>query len=253
MTASRESVVFVPAPRGRAALAELAHVPWSTLAHAYGVGVTGPRPWDDVAGSLRGLGDAATFEDAASALYSNVCHQGTIYEATAPAVPFLAAVGADPELWIGHARMIALLLAEIAIASSFATEDGTMSGSFGDDVGPHTRAAFVASAPLLAEMAGHFPSLAAIEQSIAAVVRADPPKRAHLDAVAEAMRELEALDVGDPPRPPPPPLAEQWVAHAKFGVGLVVRHEEGKLRVRFTDGTERVLLERFLVPASRPD
>ncbi len=55
-------------------------VPWDQLQHAYGAA-------SDVPGILRDIarGDA----EAVDALYGNVWHQGTVYEATAPTVPFL--------------------------------------------------------------------------------------------------------------------------------------------------------------------
>ncbi|MFD8736834.1 hypothetical protein ACFV06_18225 [Streptomyces sp. NPDC059618] len=65
--------------------AELDDVPWSELTHAYG-------PADDVPELIRALyGDDD--EAAGEAIYEfhgNIYHQGTIYEASAPAVPFLA-------------------------------------------------------------------------------------------------------------------------------------------------------------------
>lgn len=55
-------------------------VPWSTLTHAYG-------PATDVPEVLRRLaaGESAALDE----LFSNIWHQGTVYPATAPAVPFL--------------------------------------------------------------------------------------------------------------------------------------------------------------------
>lgn len=57
----------------------LDRVDWSGLTHAYG-------PADDVPGLLREL---AAGEDAFDALFGNVWHQGTVYPATAPTIPFL--------------------------------------------------------------------------------------------------------------------------------------------------------------------
>jgi hypothetical protein len=59
-------------------------IPWSKLKHAYG-------PADDVPGLLRALTstDAAERDSAQSDLFGNIWHQGTVYEATAYAVPFL--------------------------------------------------------------------------------------------------------------------------------------------------------------------
>jgi len=58
-------------------------VPWKDLTHAYG-------PAADVPDLIRAVTstDEATRRDAWHALYGNLWHQGTIYEATAHAVPF---------------------------------------------------------------------------------------------------------------------------------------------------------------------
>ena len=91
--------LHVPSLVGPAALSELVRVPWGELAHAYGIGKVGPDLCDDVAATLRRLGDsdATALGESLNALYSNLCHQGTIYEATAYAAPFLAAFAAGVE------------------------------------------------------------------------------------------------------------------------------------------------------------
>ncbi|MFE4701200.1 hypothetical protein ACFRIC_29490 [Streptomyces sp. NPDC056738] len=65
--------------------AELDDVPWSELDHAYG-------PAEDVPELIRALygHDEEAADEAVYELYGNIHHQGTIYEASAPAVPFLA-------------------------------------------------------------------------------------------------------------------------------------------------------------------
>ncbi|MFE2245149.1 hypothetical protein [Streptomyces sp. INR7] len=65
--------------------AELDHVPWHDLTHAYG-------PAADVPELIRALyaADDDTAEEAIYELYGNIHHQGTVYPASAPAVPFLA-------------------------------------------------------------------------------------------------------------------------------------------------------------------
>src|SRR5262245_23869170 len=62
----------------------LERVDWARLRHAYG-------PAMDVPGLLRALTvvDRDTREQAVQDLFSNIYHQGTVYEATAPSVPFL--------------------------------------------------------------------------------------------------------------------------------------------------------------------
>ncbi|HWB75487.1 MAG TPA: hypothetical protein VG755_11045 [Nannocystaceae bacterium] len=236
--------MFVPSGEGRAALAELDHVAWAELHHAYGRGVTGPGETHDVRAALALLGhDGEAISSAVYALFSNVCHQGTIYEATAHAVPFIAAAASDDAVWVGHARELLCLLGAIAIASSFETDDGTMSGSFGDDVAESTRAALRASAPRLRTAASVHATQAELTNSIIALASSDPPTRAGMDAVSSAMATATRVELGDPPRPP---LPERWVTHTKFGRGLVIARSDDKSRVRFDDGSERVLLDRVL-------
>ncbi|MFF9483498.1 hypothetical protein [Streptomyces sp. NPDC014676] len=65
--------------------AELDAVRWQTLTHAYGPAV-------DVPDLIRALhqGDDTAVDEAVHELYGNIHHQGTVYSASAPAVPFLA-------------------------------------------------------------------------------------------------------------------------------------------------------------------
>ena len=68
--------------------AELDAVGWARLGHAYGTA-------GDVPDLLRALATDA-HERALDALYGNIFHQGSRYEATAHAVPFLLGLVADP-------------------------------------------------------------------------------------------------------------------------------------------------------------
>lgn len=87
-------------------LERMDEVGWGTLEHAYG-------PAHDVPGTIRALvsPDADVREKALHHLYGTIFHQGTRYEATAYAVPFLLELLGDPrtpgrpEL----ARLVALL------------------------------------------------------------------------------------------------------------------------------------------------
>jgi tetratricopeptide (TPR) repeat protein len=79
-----------PAPEVmEAVLAGLDDVPWRTLQHAYG-------PAIDVPGQLRSLlaGDEHSRGRAYYHLHGNIWHQGTVYEASAYAVPFLIKLAA---------------------------------------------------------------------------------------------------------------------------------------------------------------
>src|SRR5688572_30578809 len=95
--ASRPSSSGAGAPRRaaerRAVLEGLEAVDWTRLSHAYG-------PAADVPGLLRQLAstDAEARGAALYELYGNIYHQGTVYEATAHAVPFLVELLRAPEL-----------------------------------------------------------------------------------------------------------------------------------------------------------
>jgi hypothetical protein len=64
-------------------------VDWTSVSHAYGAA-------DDVPGQLTAVvaGDDTTRNEAWWNLWGNIHHQGTIYEATAPAVPILLGIAA---------------------------------------------------------------------------------------------------------------------------------------------------------------
>jgi len=87
-------------------------VDWAHLEHAYG-------PAEDVPEQLRALASAQaeTRKQAIHALYGNIWHQGTVYQATAYVVPFLIALlrapaGADKDA-------ILTLLQHLATGSSY--------------------------------------------------------------------------------------------------------------------------------------
>lgn len=262
----RAPELVLPTAIGRAALADLPRVPWSELSHAYGKGNVGPSLHEDVSASLAMLGDQGreAYDDALEALFSNVCHQGTIYEATAYAVPFLAALVADPRVSDRRARGIGLLLGSIAIASSVETDDGTRSGSFGDGVAESTRQAFFVSEPLLRAAEVAHPPLRRLVVAIAELIAAEAPTdedRARIGDLFELLQNDEAYDDGDeedeggddddaPAARATLPAVR--VRHVKFGEGLLVERDGEKVRVVFDDGVVRVLLERFvtLLPTS---
>jgi hypothetical protein len=87
-------------------------VDWSALEHAYG-------PATDVPRHLRALGsvDSGVREAALDALYGNLWHQGTLYPATAAAVPFVLDLvddDATPER-----PLLLLFLADVGRSASF--------------------------------------------------------------------------------------------------------------------------------------
>lgn len=247
------AAIFVPTQSGRAAGTELSRVPWHELDHAYGTGVCGPSPTHDVAASLRRLcdDDREAIGEGCHALYGNIYHQGTIYEATAYAVPFLAAIAAGHP-WRGATLQLLAMLGRIALSSSHATEDGGHAGAYGDGVDVQVRAALRASAPWLRPLCEGEPLVAAAAQAILAYAEDDAVRRARLAVIVEAVEAIDALDDLEPPPEPAAPLAERWVEHGRFGRGRVLEIGEGKLRVRFDDA-ERWVLLRFLSDVSGPE
>lgn len=106
------AIVFRPgldADEAARLLDAVADVRWSDLYHAYG-------PAADVPMQLRAVivGDEETREEAWWNLFGNIHHQGTIYEATVPAVPILLGLAG----WADYPdRALALMmLREIAAA-----------------------------------------------------------------------------------------------------------------------------------------
>ncbi|WP_326669056.1 HEAT repeat domain-containing protein [Streptomyces sp. NBC_01257] len=78
-------------------------IDWASLEHAYG-------PADDVPALLRAAAspDAEARGEAVDELFSSLCHQGSVYSATAPAVRFVARLALEgpghrlPLLWLLH-------------------------------------------------------------------------------------------------------------------------------------------------------
>jgi HEAT repeat protein len=87
-------------------------IDWAALTHAYGSAA-------DVPGLLRALAskNKEQRENAIYELYGNIWHQGTVYAATAVAVPFLYELLASPE--VEDRGGIALLLASIAAGHGY--------------------------------------------------------------------------------------------------------------------------------------
>jgi HEAT repeat protein len=85
----------------------LDQIDWKQLTHAYG-------PADDVPALIRALlsQDKRQRDHAIYELFGNIYHQGTVYEATAHAVPFLIELLDDPST--PDRSIVACLLASIA-------------------------------------------------------------------------------------------------------------------------------------------
>lgn len=107
---SRELPPDPPLPEGL--LAGLDRVDWSAVAHAYG-------PADDVPGLLRSLVSPypERREETKFALYGNLWHQGTVYEATGAAVPFLVELAGASST--AERAWILSYLSDLACGSSY--------------------------------------------------------------------------------------------------------------------------------------
>jgi hypothetical protein len=133
-------ILYQPSGTGFDALDELDQVDWSRLEHAYGkgvvsLGVAGEVPHPIAGDVSRSL--AALRSDPSGAigdgLYSNICHQGTVYQATAYAVPFIAAVAAG-DVPDGIRVPLLALLGDISIGGSYIAPGGSHAGALGDQV-----------------------------------------------------------------------------------------------------------------------
>jgi hypothetical protein len=185
--------LYYPTGIGLSVLDELDEVPWDQLDHAYGKGITGDDLHHDVAASLRELWDDPA--EAFRALYANICHQGmTVYEATAFTVPFLAAIAAGEEDHRTPSDLraeLVILIAHIALASSYTTEDGSSAGSFGPNVAEDIRAALTGSNEHLEIAATHDEALRLLLERIAAIAK--NPDDAHRTSLAHAVASATIL------------------------------------------------------------
>ena len=152
--------IYVPKETGVAALMEVHKVPWDELEHAYGTGI-GKADHENVPAALQLLGgtDEESLDEALHLLFGNVCHQGTIYESTAYAFPFIAAWGAGAEPSDENESAIVQLLACIGIAATFDAPHGSHAGSFGPAVSAATKTAIAASEKHLKVIATRSPKL----------------------------------------------------------------------------------------------
>jgi len=109
-------------------------VDWNALTHAYGVAA-------DVPDLLRALADPdrQVRKDAYWELYGNIFHQGTRYPATAPAVPFLLELLADPSTPDRHEILLLvthLVTGQFSVAADPVMYAGESDASGGDDEYP---------------------------------------------------------------------------------------------------------------------
>ena len=168
----------------------LDEIDWDILDHAYGAA-------SDIPDVLRGVADGD--DDALSELFGTVWHQGTVYEATAYAVPFLiellAVPGSDTAGLLGLLSAIAEGAADDDYEDDADEDDGDEDdadeddgdGRDGDDGGDGAaaRAAVAAGAPvylrLLVHESADVRACAAHTLGVSAET-ADPALLAHADA-----------------------------------------------------------------------
>ena len=161
---------YLPTHAGFNALSELGNVDWSILHHAYGLGA-GDDVSVDVEQSLALLVDepAVALDEG---LYSNVCHQGTVYQASAYALPFIAAVAAG-DIATTLRVQLATLIADIAVGGSHVALGGSYDGAYGDGVDVLIRKTMVRCDGYLVEIEQREPTLRSLVEAIR-LVTSDP-------------------------------------------------------------------------------
>ena len=107
-------------------LERLHNVDWSALTHAYGPAADVPELIMALAAADRQARKNAYWE-----LYGNIFHQGTRYPATAPAIPFLLELLADPSTPDRHELL--LLLTHLVTGQFSVAADPTMYAGEPDD------------------------------------------------------------------------------------------------------------------------
>lgn len=226
-----------PTTVGFSALSELARVAWRDLAFAYDYRDQ-PGLTYDIEATLRALADVY-WDDALDEAYSNITHQGTVYEATAYAVPFIAALAAGPEITPRLRLSLLALLAEIALGASFDAKDGGHAGSFGEGVGELIREALVQITRYLA------PTVELVGAILVLAKEPSPPAFETLRTALLATHEaIEALPEIDDAAPAPVQATARYL-HPKFGEAILIRKQENGLLLRFED-KERVVQPRFV-------
>ncbi|MET8826279.1 hypothetical protein ABZX40_34570 [Streptomyces sp. NPDC004610] len=180
--------------------------PWSSLSHAYG----GAEDVPDLLRALTGA-DVDAADEALDELYGCVLHQGTVYAATAEAVPFLARIAAS-----GHrtADVLALLGGMAESGDEYGVAPGTVRAAVADQLplllpllasadpeirrtaawaASHTRAATTVL-PALRARWNEEPESSARAEILAGIARLDPRGGAALAAaVLDSPQSAEVL------------------------------------------------------------
>ncbi|WP_398866056.1 hypothetical protein [Streptomyces stephensoniae] len=162
-------------------LADLDARPWASRTHAYGSA-------EDVPDCLRALAgdDDAAAEEARNELYGSILHQGSVYEASAEAVPFLARIAAAG---IRTADVL-LLIGGIAEGGADPSPEGAGVPPERESDEVACRRAVVAQLPLLLASVGHEDR--AVRQS--AAWAAGVTGAAGADAAVPVLRERAAVE-----------------------------------------------------------
>ncbi|MFF6906431.1 hypothetical protein ACFY9Q_10865 [Streptomyces sp. NPDC012389] len=238
-------------------LAELDAQPWAAYTHAYGSA-------EDVPACLRALAgdDDAAADEAQSELYGSILHQGSVYEASAKAVPFLARIAAA-----------GIRTPDVLLLIGGMAEGGADPGGSGPEESDEVacRRAVVAQLPLLLASVVHEDR--AVRQAAAwavgatgaagagravpvlrdrAAVEGDPLVRAELLA---AMAQLDpegtapaALEAIGPDSPPELRIAAV-LACVDSGLPWTQAHQEAVLALLPLD---RLVADRFDLSRSEP-
>lgn len=179
--------------------AELDAVPWHTLTHAYGSA-------EDVPELIRALyqDEEEAADEAIYELYGNIHHQGTVYPASAPAVPFLAhAILHAP----GKRDELLMLLATLADHGPEDFESPHWTGSSVAAICTEVARALPDLLPCLADAE---PAVRRAALRVVAVVAELLPP----EMCADVTKRLEALYATDPV---PAVRADAMVVLARFG------------------------------------
>lgn len=133
-------------------LAGLDAIHWAGVGHAYG-------PARDTPDEIRLLraADPDLRDDALERLTGSICHQGSVYPASATAVPFLARLALDPTQ--PDRPGIIWLLAMLARGASDPSADQTVGRAIRDAIAPYADA-LLASADMVTDLGGAVAELA---------------------------------------------------------------------------------------------
>lgn len=104
---------------GEGLLTGIDDVPWSSFEHAYAIyGLELPQVLRTIAD-----GDDASRDKAIGDLVGSICHQGDVYEAAAPAVPFIVELVSRGQMSSLHRRILVALLGWLAAGEHAVTHD----------------------------------------------------------------------------------------------------------------------------------